>query len=169
METFSEYCQDTKTVDELVALIKSELSFNNGDPFDMRDDAFAIRLALVRLVDGRDHLPDNIPTDVIALLNLCMKIERKLKNELAKPEVDSDNQKPTEKKQKTRRRGAGELTGHIEEAYKALKGSSTTQAQHLATWINNKYGDVYWKVKSDSVRKSQPWDERRLKKKFKKK
>lgn len=74
-------------------------------------------------------------------------------------------EKAKETGQGKKRRGAGERDKHVEEAYKALGNSSTTQAKHLARWINNKYDNDYWKMKAGNVMKSQPWKKHHPKKK----
>ena len=59
-----------------------------------------------------------------------------------------------------KRRGAGELKDHVEEAYGALFDIPTTQAKHIANWINKIHGDKYRKVTADSVRNTNAWEKR---------
>ncbi|MHC4707662.1 MAG: hypothetical protein ACYS8I_11325 [Planctomycetota bacterium] len=63
-----------------------------------------------------------------------------------------------------KRRTADDRNDHVKQAYEALANSPTIEAQHLATWINNKYGDKYGKIKTNNVTKSKPWKDRHSKK-----
>lgn len=106
------------------------------------------------------QLPDLPENSRTALDDLQQIYQRCTKAEAQTAAAEPTKEEAVPKKRRT----TDERNDHVKQAYEALGNGPTIEAQHLATWINDKYADKYWKMKANNVTKSRPWKDRNPKK-----
>jgi hypothetical protein len=152
-----------KVIIDLYALpdaMGDAVTYSDEDSPLLRNNARLTRKCYIGLQQQGWQLPDLPENSRTALDDLQQIYQRCIRAEAQTPAAETTKEKVVPKK----RRRTDERNDHVSQAYEALGNSPTIEAQHLATWINDKYGDKYWKIKANSVTKSQPWKDRNPKK-----
>jgi hypothetical protein len=124
--------------------------YSDEDSPLLRNNARLTRKCYIGLQQQGWQLPDLPGNSRTALDDLQQIYERCIRAEVQTAAAETTKEEVVPKKRRT----ADDRNDHVTQAYEALANSPTIEAQHLATWINDKYGDKYGKIKANNVTKS---------------